>query len=170
MAARIAVERAKRPNLGNFAEELFADTFATYVGGPAYAYSCLLLRLNPTAAHGDVKPTHPASVKRAVAILTTLDALEAAHQRSGKAAGSLAPWVADLRAAWADRLRAAGVAAEPSPEAAEYAAGLATELRGPPRRPRRRCSLRRAGPGRPAADAVDEGCSTRPARSSWSTP
>jgi hypothetical protein len=129
VATRIAAERAKRPNLGNFAEELFADTFATYVGGPAYAYSCLLLRLNPSGAHDDVKPTHPAPIKRAVAVLTTLDALQEAHNRSGRAAGSFGPFIADVRQAWSARLAAAAEASDASAEAAAYASELATELR-----------------------------------------
>jgi hypothetical protein len=64
-----------------------------------------------------------------VAVLTTLDSLEEARRSSGGAAGSLAPYVADLRATWTARLTSAGEAAEPAPEATEYASALATEFR-----------------------------------------
>jgi hypothetical protein len=55
--------------------EHFADTFATFALGPAYAYSCLLLRFH--ANDPDVDPnlgywTHPSDAMRAYGILEVL--------------------------------------------------------------------------------------------------
>ncbi len=54
--------------------DLFADLFATYSLGPAYAYTMLLLRLDPG------KPdsfNHPSSARRAYVILKTLELMGA---------------------------------------------------------------------------------------------
>lgn len=52
--------------------DFFADIFATYTLGPAYAYATLLLRLDP--ADQDTF-NHPGSARRAYVILKTLDLL-----------------------------------------------------------------------------------------------
>ena len=57
-------ERAERPYRGFFAEELWADTFATYAGGPAYALSALE-RFDVVRPDDDEKPSHPSPMKRA---------------------------------------------------------------------------------------------------------
>ncbi len=54
----------------NHLNEHFADLFATYVLGPAYAFTCLLLRFDPAA--GD-SATHPSSARRAHLILRLLE-------------------------------------------------------------------------------------------------
>ena len=126
--AIVTRERQTSAPLANFAEELFADTFATYVAGPAYGYSCLLLRLPPSRAHQDVFPTHPAPVKRAVAVLTTLASLQEAFVRSKHASGSLQPAIDDLGAAWSQLLESAGGPGQPAQEAADYARSLTAEL------------------------------------------
>lgn len=55
-----------------YLEEYFADVFATYVLGPAYACTCLLLRFDPASAHVESDKRHPSYAKRAYAILQTL--------------------------------------------------------------------------------------------------
>jgi hypothetical protein len=55
-----------------FLHEYYADIFATYVLGPAYAYTCLLLRFDPRTAYKDWSQ-HPSAQKRAHAILKTLE-------------------------------------------------------------------------------------------------
>jgi hypothetical protein len=51
--------------------EHFADLFATYTLGPAFACSFVLLRLNPVDAYGD-SATHPSHAKRVHSILWML--------------------------------------------------------------------------------------------------
>lgn len=54
--------------------DLFADLFAAYTLGPAYAYTMLLLRLDP----GKLDTfNHPSSARRAYVILKTLDLMGA---------------------------------------------------------------------------------------------
>jgi hypothetical protein len=50
---------------------LLADAFATYVMGPAYACSAILLRFNPRAAHHD-RGMYPSDAKRAYVVLSML--------------------------------------------------------------------------------------------------
>lgn len=55
-----------------YLEEYFADVFATFALGPAYACTCLLLRFGPVSAHDENDKQHPSYAKRAYAILQTL--------------------------------------------------------------------------------------------------
>jgi hypothetical protein len=62
----------------SFIYEYFADVFATYVLGPAYAYTCTILRFDPTDAVSDQGSArqsyrHPASAKRFYMICKTLE-------------------------------------------------------------------------------------------------
>lgn len=116
-------ESEKRRYLGAFAEELWADTFATYVGGPAYAFS-LLSRFDPLRAHADSRPTHPAAIRRAAAIFATLASLERAWAGLGRGAGSLAPAISLVQARWTGLLRAAGVAVSSDAESQGQAVNL----------------------------------------------
>jgi hypothetical protein len=52
--------------------ELFADAFATYCVGPAYAMSAVLLRFDVARARNDSDPKHPSYAARAAAILHIL--------------------------------------------------------------------------------------------------
>lgn len=52
-----------------------ADAFATYVMGPAYACSVILLRFNPLGAYQD-KSKNPADAKRAHIVLSMLEKME----------------------------------------------------------------------------------------------
>jgi hypothetical protein len=103
-----------------FAEELWADTFATYVCGPAYALAALT-RFDPATANSDRKPTHPAATMRAGAIFATLERSQEAWQRSGKAAGSLQPLIALATRVWQARLRAVGADAQADAQVAAQA-------------------------------------------------
>ena len=70
----IQQEAQANPKLIAHLNDLFADLFATYSLGPAYAYTMLLLRLDPG------KPdsfNHPSSARRAYVILKTLDLIGA---------------------------------------------------------------------------------------------
>jgi hypothetical protein len=88
-------------------QEYFADVFASYCLGPAYAAAFILLRSNPSDA-GVETLTHPSSAARIHGILWTLDRMDA---RDG---GDLRPGFRDvtkyLREWWAKALAAAGQA------------------------------------------------------------
>jgi hypothetical protein len=53
-------------------QELFADLFATYSLGPAYAAAIILLRMNPAEAHAE-SYSHPSGASRVHGILWALD-------------------------------------------------------------------------------------------------
>jgi hypothetical protein len=56
-----------------YLHELFADLFATYALGPAYAYSAILLRFDPRRGHDEIDEKHPSFAKRVHLILATLE-------------------------------------------------------------------------------------------------
>lgn len=122
--AVVEQERAERPYRGYFAEELWADTFATYVGGPAYAFSALE-RFDVVRPDDDEKPSHPSPMKRAAAIRLTLSRSQAAWERKGKAAGSLEDGITSSEQLWQDRLAASGWVGEPASEDMKSAEHLA---------------------------------------------
>jgi hypothetical protein len=124
--AVVGRERGVSPKRGFFAEELWADTFAAYVGGPAYACSALV-RFDPASAAEDAPPYHPSAVKRAAAVFTTLSRSQAAWQRRQCFAGSLAEPITLARSLWQARLAAAGVTAEPDEDDLGNAEVLAGE-------------------------------------------
>jgi hypothetical protein len=105
--AVIAREREKSRSEGAHAEELWADAFATYVAGPAYA-AAALSRLNPVRADVDAS-THPSATKRSLVMFNTLNHLQASWKRSGRAGGSLEPAVSLVEQLWGERRTAAGV-------------------------------------------------------------
>lgn len=117
-------ERTASPKRGYFAEELWADTFATYVGGPAYAFSAMV-RFDVVNAVEDDPPSHPSAMKRVTAICLTLDRSQAAWQRRRNAAGSLQIPIASARDLWRDRLSVAGVPTEPDARDRAYAEDIA---------------------------------------------
>jgi hypothetical protein len=119
-------ERGIKPFLGAFAEELFCDVLATYVGGPAYGF-CLAARLDPSTADRDNRPTHPSPAKRMTGVLLTLDALQAAWTEAGGAGGNLEELRDDVAASWERRVRSArpGVACT---SADAWSTGLTTEF------------------------------------------
>ena len=68
---------------GPILRELFADLFATYALGPAYACTCILLRFDPSRAYFQGKAvdskTHPSSAKRTYLILKLLKNIDASE-------------------------------------------------------------------------------------------
>lgn len=59
----------------DFIRELFADLFATYALGPAYAFTCIELKFCPYNAYED-KKRHPADAKRVHFILRALEEMQ----------------------------------------------------------------------------------------------
>ncbi len=110
------------PYRRNFAQELFADTFATYVAGPAYALTCLRLRFAPAYAHQDQKPTHPAVSTRAEAIFTVLYHLLA--MTSTRYREDLELITSDIRSSWEGLLESCSELTHPPEENREYAIAL----------------------------------------------
>jgi len=90
---RKAAEEAERPKLWRMGHEIFADTFATYVCGPAYAHAYLRPRYQ--AEQHRVSDTHPTVAARAGVILATLDKMAETDDAGGwlpVAAGNLRRW------------------------------------------------------------------------------
>ena len=58
--------------------EYFADLFATYLLGPSFACTCVLLRFDPSVARWDWA-THPSSAKRIYFITKTLERMDHAN-------------------------------------------------------------------------------------------
>jgi hypothetical protein len=87
-----------------YLEEYFADIFASFVLGPAYACTCLLLRFDPASAHRESDRRHPSYAKRAYAIVQTLRRMSTEGDSKGdfKAAADL------LTELWNKALRSAG--------------------------------------------------------------
>jgi hypothetical protein len=123
----IGRERTIARYRGAFADELWADTFAAYIGGPAYAFAALS-RFEPSKARDDQRPTHPAPLTRAVVIFATLTRLQTAWTSSHRAGGSLAPMISLAEAFWSSRLNAAAVAPAPEEHVVRYASELAAEF------------------------------------------
>jgi hypothetical protein len=62
----------------HYLHEHFADLFATYALGPAYACTCILLRFDPGTGYAD-GPHHPSDAKRVYLILNTLKKMDEAE-------------------------------------------------------------------------------------------
>jgi hypothetical protein len=74
------IERlAQGDNERNWVHEHFADLFATYVLGPAFACTCLLTRFDPSSDPNRQSHTHPSDGLRAWAISWTLTEMERAQ-------------------------------------------------------------------------------------------
>ena len=99
----------------HYLHEHFADVFATYTLGPAFASSFILSRLNPGEAYVE-SPTHPSHAKRVHTILWVLTKMDQ------EAVGLVRPYGALidlLRNFWRQSLQAAGRPESlPAPEAA----------------------------------------------------
>jgi hypothetical protein len=98
MLEREAQERD--PYAARQLEETFADVFATWTIGPAYAMSCLCLHFDPTS-ETDPFDEHPGDVARMEVILRALE-------RANELAKTEGEIVARLRATWDACLGAAG--------------------------------------------------------------
>lgn len=122
-----AGERERKHYRGTFAEEYWADTFATYAGGPAYAFAALS-RFEPARASFDQGVTHPAAVKRASAIFQTLEALQATWEKSDSSGGTLRPAIDRARDSWHAVLASAGVDPALEVEDLQLVGGLTTSF------------------------------------------
>lgn len=122
----IDLERSKKRYLGAFADELFADVFAAYVLGPAYAYTSLAARFDPRRAHVDGLPTHPKPILRARAMRASLDRL--LGHASGQELSMLKAIVEDLDDVWHQALLGAGQPVEPTTDEREYVDGLTRQF------------------------------------------
>ncbi|WP_019868604.1 hypothetical protein [Methylovulum miyakonense] len=93
-----------------YLEEFFADIFATYTLGPAYACTCLLLRFYPASAQHGLDNRHPPDSWRAQAILQTLRYMNMEQDSKGR---SKLP-VDQLEKFWTETLDSAGVVVDVS--------------------------------------------------------
>jgi hypothetical protein len=95
------VRTYERERRRRFLHEYYADVFAVYTMGPAYAYTCLLLRFDPKTAYRDGEE-HPSYEKRAHVILQTLEKMNA-FQDSGYYSGIIeylcSSWQRSVKAA-----------------------------------------------------------------------
>ena len=83
-------------------EEHFADIFATYALGPAFACTMILHRFDPSNAHPAFEWSHPGDAKRVYCILETLRKME-----DSRGWGSWLPWVDEnVRKPWEASLTA----------------------------------------------------------------
>jgi hypothetical protein len=112
----VADEIARAGAGASHQRELFADVFATYALGPAFACTSVLLRFSPArAASTDTGRSHPNDGKRVAAILRTLRWLSrredpVTRPYDGIAASLEATWMAAVRAGEGGELAAAGIA------------------------------------------------------------
>jgi hypothetical protein len=87
-------------------QEHFADAFATWTLGPAYAAALIMLRMNPSEALKDTL-THPSAAQRVHSVLWTLDEMDklqtTPRQRPFQDVTEL------LREGWRGSLREAGM-------------------------------------------------------------
>ena len=107
-----------------YLHEHFADIFATYALGPAYACTCALLRFDPFTAH-EAGEDHPSAVAR---IRFVLDALEKLDEGIG-VVKQYAGVMAMLQEAWEGMVSSAtGVAPELDAAAKQELSGKLEEL------------------------------------------
>ena len=107
-----------------FLNEYFADAVATYALGPAYPYSCLLLRFNPVRAWSDTDGKHPPDGHRAELILQILNRMDIEADSKNKFGGT----VQKLKEFWRMALAASGVPLEASVETETEMDILADEI------------------------------------------
>lgn len=107
-----------------YLEEYFADVFATFALGPAYACTCLLLRFDPVSAREEKDKRHPSYIKRAYAILQTLRRMNIEKDSRGDfepVADALADW-------WNQELASASQSAALSKDEAAQVASLVSSF------------------------------------------
>jgi hypothetical protein len=68
-------EKLKNQRSWHYTHEHFADLFATFALGPAYACTCILLRFDPGTAYEDTEK-HPSGFERVVWILGALKRMD----------------------------------------------------------------------------------------------
>lgn len=84
--------------------EFIADAFATYVMGPSYAYSVVLLKFDPTSASHD-DDDQPADVKRLHVVFTMLGLMD---QEAGGMAKPYESIITQLKEHWGNMSKSAG--------------------------------------------------------------
>jgi hypothetical protein len=87
----------------HYVQELFADLFATFALGPAYACTCIM-RWNPQTAYVD-GDRHPSPAKRVEWILKVLEAMNEGREGGGGAYSSV---IRRLRSTWQLSLQVMG--------------------------------------------------------------
>jgi hypothetical protein len=75
VATMLRRELGRGPMYWSRMHEFFADAFAVFLTGPAYACTCLLLRFDPTRPDSD-GPTHPGYAKRAYLMARMLEKMD----------------------------------------------------------------------------------------------
>jgi hypothetical protein len=87
-----------------YLNEFFADMVATYAIGPAYGYSCVLMRFNAVQAWQEVDKLHPPDGHRAFVIFETLELMNQQNGGNGEFTGI----IKKLKEFWHGSLIAAG--------------------------------------------------------------
>ena len=88
-------------------EELFADVFATYIAGPAFACATVVLYLDPVSATAS-RGGHPSHADRVDAILGTLHSMNDEERLTAAHRGPYDDVLAELDATWSAALTKAG--------------------------------------------------------------
>ncbi|HOC20315.1 MAG TPA: hypothetical protein PKL16_02295 [Anaerolineae bacterium] len=88
--------------------EFFADAFALYCQGPAFAFDMTPLHLNPAEALLR-RGRHPTHAERFEVLLTVLERMNSAAQADVYALGPYAPAIARLKDLWTQAVAACGV-------------------------------------------------------------
>jgi hypothetical protein len=105
-------EKKKDSKSWSLMHEHFADIFATYTLGPAFACACILLRFDPRRAYEEGE-THPADAKRAYLISKTLEKMDEAE-------GGIEPPYQAINE-WLGKLWRRGLSAAKKPESLDQA-------------------------------------------------
>jgi hypothetical protein len=118
----------QHPDLGEewnyYLNEFFSDIFATFVLGPSYACTSLLLRFTVADVNKESDQRHPSYAKRAFAILETLRRMNSAEGTEGHFSDVLNL----LKSEWAEALLSAKVETALSPEVQNQIGAIARDI------------------------------------------
>jgi hypothetical protein len=95
-------EKQKGQKQFSYLHEHFADLFATYTIGPAFACACILLRFDPGAAYQD-KASHPSDAKRLYLIFKMLEKMRE-EDKQGLMSAAYQPLINRLEEKWKESL------------------------------------------------------------------
>jgi hypothetical protein len=87
--------------------EFFADAFAVYCQGPAFAYNVILLHFDPREAYLP-RGSHPAHAERVEVILKVLEEMNTQEKRDDYESGPYASVIERLRDWWSQALTSGG--------------------------------------------------------------
>jgi hypothetical protein len=107
-----------------YLQEFFADAVAAYAIGPAYGYTCLLVRFNPVRAWLETDQLHPPDAWRAELILQILARMNREPDSEGQFAGP----AEKLREFWTASLVAAGRSTDMPAKVMQDLTSLADEI------------------------------------------